>query len=363
MAGLGVGNMHGIAHTITYGCISTLHHSAPHRTALHPSPTPPTATQPLHHTALHASPTPSTATQPPHTLTHVHTHTHTHSAAAAACLPSAPFFPSPQVLLTASYPTPVPIPSQPTLLLIARLIRMDDAAVLASGRVPASASLFADLQAALPALHAAAWQLLGTLLQAAGSGMLPLQASLTRLLCDQLRRVRVGGQAALLTMPPQVRACVQNGAGQDGVSGGRKGLNSHASCLMPYAPCLMPHASCNVPRVPCLVPHTSCYVPHATCLVPHASCPMPRVPCLVPRASCPMLHASQCFMQTPPHAACTAPHLTLYHSTVPHFTSHCITAQYRTSPHTVSQHSTALHLTLSQHSTALHLTMTFKIAA
>jgi hypothetical protein len=117
-------------------------------------------------------------------------------------------------LLSQSYPVAVPVPSHGLLLLSARVLGMDAGRVVASGRVPPSATLWAELQAMLPALHAAALLLLRLVCRAARGQLLPLHGLLAGLLAQQLRAVRLGGPGALLTSPPEVRAALYGAAGE-----------------------------------------------------------------------------------------------------------------------------------------------------
>lgn len=94
------------------------------------------------------------------------------------------------------------------LRLITRILRFDDGAVLVAKRVPPSSSGFTELQLSLPALHQSAWCLLATVLAATGAAMLPLHASVAKLLNEHLRKVWALGPGALAAIPPAVRAAL-----------------------------------------------------------------------------------------------------------------------------------------------------------
>lgn len=111
-------------------------------------------------------------------------------------------------LLTSSFPVPVPVPSYSLLLLANRALGMDAGRVVASGRVPPSASLWAELQAMLPALHTAALLLVQLLCRAARGQLLTLHGLITSTLAQQLRALRLGAPGSLLTQPPAVRSAL-----------------------------------------------------------------------------------------------------------------------------------------------------------
>lgn len=94
------------------------------------------------------------------------------------------------------------------LTTLSRLLAFNDGAILASGRVPPSASGFARLSTSLPALQAKGWSLLSLLLRASGSSLLPLLPTVTRLLGEQLRRVVALGPVGLAAQSALVRASV-----------------------------------------------------------------------------------------------------------------------------------------------------------
>ena len=80
-----------------------------------------------------------------------------------------------------------------------------------AGRSPPSASLYAELCAALPALHAAALQLIGLELRTGGSGALLAHAPAARLLARQLRRLAAAGATVQFACPWPVRLCATPG--------------------------------------------------------------------------------------------------------------------------------------------------------
>ncbi len=74
-----------------------------------------------------------------------------------------------------------------------------------AGRVPASASGYLALVAALPGAHAAALGLLRALLAAGRGAAAPLHASAAALAADLLRRLAAGGARALVAAAWPVR--------------------------------------------------------------------------------------------------------------------------------------------------------------
>ncbi|KAK9834202.1 hypothetical protein WJX81_007774 [Elliptochloris bilobata] len=107
-------------------------------------------------------------------------------------------------LLTGAFPVAVPLPGGTVLALLRRVLAMDTAPV-AEGRVPASASAYAELISALPALHAAALGLLQTLLAVGRGALAPLQGPACALACDLLRRLAAGGARTLVVAAWPVR--------------------------------------------------------------------------------------------------------------------------------------------------------------
>ncbi|GAB4819503.1 hypothetical protein N2152v2_006549 [Parachlorella kessleri] len=107
-----------------------------------------------------------------------------------------------QALLTRSYPSPVPIPGTGLLLLVTRVLGVDDAS---GGPGKAGSSKFAELCLHLPALHAAVLRLLCTLLCAAGAQLASLYLTTARLLAGYLERVTAAGAGALTPLALHVR--------------------------------------------------------------------------------------------------------------------------------------------------------------
>ncbi|GAX76178.1 hypothetical protein CEUSTIGMA_g3622.t1 [Chlamydomonas eustigma] len=105
-------------------------------------------------------------------------------------------------LLTTSFPSPVPAPCGLLLSALQRLLRMDEGAILTSGRVPPSTSMFSELCSCMPAVRVTAWRLLGLMFNVGGGGaagpQTPLLFSAGRLLLEPLRRIRAHGADALL---------------------------------------------------------------------------------------------------------------------------------------------------------------------
>lgn len=110
-----------------------------------------------------------------------------------------------EAMCSRPYPVAVPVPGYSVLAVAARLLQFDGGLALASGAVPHAASALAPLLALQPALHATGLQLLELLMSAAGGQLLTLQGSMARLLCEQLRGIRLGGAAALAAQPPALR--------------------------------------------------------------------------------------------------------------------------------------------------------------
>lgn len=91
--------------------------------------------------------------------------------------------------LTTTFPTPIPLPSSPLLLLATRILSVDADSV--AERSAASTGKLAELCLRLPALHSRALNLLKTLTLVAGVQLTPLLLSVARILGDQLGKVAV----------------------------------------------------------------------------------------------------------------------------------------------------------------------------
>lgn len=113
-------------------------------------------------------------------------------------------------LLTAAYPSPVPVPSHGLLMLVTRGLAVD--ATSTSGPAAASGGKLAELCLHLPEMHAVMLRLLRTTLTAAGTQMLPLLGAVGRLLEQQLAKIaaELGGGEPLGadTPPPSVRCAL-----------------------------------------------------------------------------------------------------------------------------------------------------------
>ncbi|KAK9809218.1 hypothetical protein WJX72_011546 [[Myrmecia] bisecta] len=113
-------------------------------------------------------------------------------------------------LMTQGYPVAVPLPSNGILLLLTRILSMDDS----TGRQPPSASAYLELCGQLPELHATALELLITLLRAGRGALTPLFASMCRLMGDLMRRIAAGGTASFTTIAWTVRQGVYKTAAE-----------------------------------------------------------------------------------------------------------------------------------------------------
>jgi hypothetical protein len=91
--------------------------------------------------------------------------------------------------LTTTFPTPIPLPSSPLLLLSTRILSVDADSV--AERSAASTGKLAELCLRLPALHSRALGLLKTLTLVAGVQLTPFLLSVARTLGDQLGKVAV----------------------------------------------------------------------------------------------------------------------------------------------------------------------------
>jgi hypothetical protein len=74
---------------------------------------------------------------------------------------------------------------------------------ISAGRRPPSSAAYFELCLALPALHAAALQLLRTVLSVSGATLCPMLGAGGRLLGGLMRRLVAAGTAALCETPPQ----------------------------------------------------------------------------------------------------------------------------------------------------------------
>jgi hypothetical protein len=111
-----------------------------------------------------------------------------------------------RLMITRSFPSPVPLPTAALLLLVARVLGVDDARV--AGRAAASRGKLAQLCLRLPAAHAGALRTLGALLRVAGAQAAPLHAAAGRLLGEHLGRAAAGGAGALGPATPGSRAAL-----------------------------------------------------------------------------------------------------------------------------------------------------------
>ena len=117
-------------------------------------------------------------------------------------------------LMTAPFPAPAPLPAGSIISALIRLLKMDEGAVIASGRTPPSASMFTELCGAMPSIRTAAWNLLGVVLGAGGASLCPLHGSLCRLINEALRRSRARGAAALAAAGIVERKAMYDAAAQ-----------------------------------------------------------------------------------------------------------------------------------------------------
>ncbi|KAG2488663.1 hypothetical protein HYH03_012825 [Edaphochlamys debaryana] len=112
-------------------------------------------------------------------------------------------------LLSGEAGAPVPLPAHAVLLAVMRLSKLEPAALLAPGRTAPSASAQAAVLAALPGLQRCGWGLLALLVRVGRGALMPLGALVSRVLSEQLRRVKAGGAGGLAcAMPPSVRAAL-----------------------------------------------------------------------------------------------------------------------------------------------------------
>ena len=123
-------------------------------------------------------------------------------------------------LLAAPFPVPVPLPGQAVLFAVHRLLRLDEGAVLAAGRVPPSTGMFGELCAAMPAVREAAWQLLARVLTVAGPSLCPHHAAAGIAVVEALRRQRARGPAALAAATASERTVMYRCAAALVVHGG-----------------------------------------------------------------------------------------------------------------------------------------------
>mmetsp|Transcript_33644 Transcript_33644/g.74492 ORF Transcript_33644/g.74492 Transcript_33644/m.74492 type:complete len:944 (+) Transcript_33644:69-2900(+) len=115
-------------------------------------------------------------------------------------------------MLVAPYPAPVPVPAGPLLGLCTRMLRMDEGAVVAAGRVPSSSTMFAELCTAMPAVRCTAWGMLSLLHEVARTALAPLVLPAGRLIAEGLRRARARGTAALAAAGPAERSAMYRSA-------------------------------------------------------------------------------------------------------------------------------------------------------
>jgi len=114
-----------------------------------------------------------------------------------------------EALLTTTFPTPIPLPSSPLLLLATRLLSVDVDSV--AERPAASTGKLAELCLRLPALHSQALHLLKTLTLIAGVQLTPLLLSVARTLGGQLGRVAIDpAEIEITKVCPRVKISLYN---------------------------------------------------------------------------------------------------------------------------------------------------------
>jgi hypothetical protein len=119
-----------------------------------------------------------------------------------------------QCLLRGPFPHAVPLPSAGVMSVAVRLTRVDPAAAVAAGAVPASRSMYQDLLVVQPQLQAAGWLLLQLLVAAGGLQLLPLHGALVRVAAEGLRSISLAPAAAVHTTSPALHSAVYAAAQQ-----------------------------------------------------------------------------------------------------------------------------------------------------
>jgi hypothetical protein len=111
--------------------------------------------------------------------------------------------------LTTTFPTPIPLPSSPLLLLATRILSIDADSV--AERSAASTGKLAELCLRLPTLHSRALDLLKILTLVAGVQLTPLLLSVARALGEQLGKVAIDPAEIQITkVCPSVKISLYN---------------------------------------------------------------------------------------------------------------------------------------------------------